>query len=49
MLTTDFCSVDVLHLLLLFHGQNVLKFLLDFGQVSYYLGYNAMTDFFPAR
>lgn len=27
--------------------QNVLKYLLDFGQVSYYLGYNAMQNFFP--
>merc|ERR1740130_220620 len=27
--------------------QNTLKFLLKFGQPSYYLGYNAMTDFFP--
>ena len=27
--------------------QNTLKFLLKFGQVSYYLGYNAMEDFFP--
>ncbi|XP_064025938.1 ubiquitin-like modifier-activating enzyme 5 isoform X2 [Pogoniulus pusillus] len=27
--------------------QNVLKYLLDFGTVSYYLGYNAMQDFFP--
>ncbi|ETW10535.1 hypothetical protein, variant 2 [Aphanomyces invadans] len=27
--------------------QNALKFLLEFGQVSYYLGYSAMTDFFP--
>lgn len=27
--------------------QNVLKTLLHFGQVSYYLGYSAMTDFFP--
>ncbi|CAG5130394.1 unnamed protein product, partial [Candidula unifasciata] len=27
--------------------QNVLKFLLGFGQVSYYLGYNALQDFFP--
>lgn len=27
--------------------QNTLKFLLEFGQVSYYLGYNAMEDFFP--
>jgi ubiquitin-like modifier-activating enzyme 5 len=28
--------------------QNVLKYLLSFGQVSYYLGYSAMTDFFPS-
>ncbi|KAL6254227.1 hypothetical protein P5V15_014845 [Pogonomyrmex californicus] len=28
--------------------QNALKFLLKFGQVSHYLGYNAMEDFFPA-
>ncbi|KAF7213378.1 ubiquitin-like modifier-activating enzyme 5 isoform X1 [Nothobranchius furzeri] len=28
--------------------QNVLKYLLRFGTVSYYLGYNAMQDFFPA-
>lgn len=28
--------------------QNVLKYLLKFGQVSYYLGYNALQDFFPA-
>lgn len=27
--------------------QNVLKYLLKFGQVSYYLGYNALVDFFP--
>ncbi|KAG0715162.1 Ubiquitin-like modifier-activating enzyme 5 [Chionoecetes opilio] len=27
--------------------QNVLKHLLNFGQVSYYLGYNALVDFFP--
>lgn len=27
--------------------QNVLKYLLEFGEVSYYLGYNAMSDFFP--
>lgn len=27
--------------------QNVLKHLLRFGEVSYYLGYNAMSDFFP--
>uniref|UniRef100_A0A3B3BE51 Ubiquitin-like modifier-activating enzyme 5 n=1 Tax=Oryzias melastigma TaxID=30732 RepID=A0A3B3BE51_ORYME len=28
--------------------QNVLKYLLRFGKVSYYLGYNAMQDFFPS-
>ena len=27
--------------------QNVLKYLLKFGKVSHYLGYNAMDDFFP--
>lgn len=27
--------------------QNVLKYLLGFGTVSHYLGYNAMLDFFP--
>ncbi|XP_015263066.1 PREDICTED: ubiquitin-like modifier-activating enzyme 5 [Gekko japonicus] len=27
--------------------QNVLKYLLNFGSVSFYLGYNAMQDFFP--
>ncbi|CAL4123263.1 unnamed protein product [Meganyctiphanes norvegica] len=27
--------------------QNVLKYLLKFGKVSYYLGYNALEDFFP--
>ncbi|XXQ34876.1 Ubiquitin-like modifier-activating enzyme 5 [Plasmodiophora brassicae] len=27
--------------------QNVLKYCLCFGTVSYYLGYNAMSDFFP--
>lgn len=27
--------------------QNTLKYLLGFGQVSYYLGYSALTDFFP--
>uniref|UniRef100_A0A0R3RV62 Ubiquitin-like modifier-activating enzyme 5 n=1 Tax=Elaeophora elaphi TaxID=1147741 RepID=A0A0R3RV62_9BILA len=27
--------------------QNALKFLLNFGEVSYYLGYNALCDFFP--
>ncbi|XP_048866426.1 ubiquitin-like modifier-activating enzyme 5 isoform X2 [Brienomyrus brachyistius] len=28
--------------------QNVLKYLLRFGTVSHYLGYNAMQDFFPS-
>jgi len=28
--------------------QNTLKFLLKFGTVTYYLGYNAMQDFFPS-
>ncbi|KFM66028.1 Ubiquitin-like modifier-activating enzyme 5, partial [Stegodyphus mimosarum] len=27
--------------------QNVLKYLLKFGKVSYYLGYNALDDYFP--
>ena len=27
--------------------QNTLKFLLDFGDVSHYLGYSALKDFFP--
>ena len=27
--------------------QNTLKFLLKFGKISHYLGYNAMEDFFP--
>lgn len=27
--------------------QNTLKYLLGFGKVSHYLGYSAMTDFFP--
>lgn len=27
--------------------QNALKHLLEFGEVSYYLGYNALADFFP--
>lgn len=27
--------------------QNTLKYLLDFGKISHYLGYNAMEDFFP--
>lgn len=26
--------------------QNALKYLLNFGEVSYYLGYNAMQDYF---
>eukprot|EP00505_MAST-04D_sp_SCG-Rhode-Island_P004836 Stramenopile-MAST_4_protein_4836 len=29
--------------------QNVLKYLLEFGQTSYYLGYNAMNNFFPSH
>eukprot|EP00474_Spongospora_subterranea_P009577 CRZ10035.1 hypothetical protein [Spongospora subterranea] len=28
--------------------QNVLKYCLGFGKVSYYLGYNAMCDYFPS-
>ncbi|ESO84540.1 hypothetical protein LOTGIDRAFT_236214 [Lottia gigantea] len=28
--------------------QNTLKYLLKFGDVSYYLGYNALQDFFPS-
>ena len=28
--------------------QNTLKFLLEFGKVSPYLGYSAITDFFPS-
>lgn len=28
--------------------QNTLKYLLGFGQVSYYLGYNAMNNYFPS-
>lgn len=28
--------------------QNTLKYLLKFGEVSHYLGYNALKDFFPA-
>ena len=28
--------------------QNTLKYLLKFGTVSYYLGYNALLDFFPS-
>lgn len=27
--------------------QNTLKYLLNFGEVSFYLGYNALIDFFP--
>ncbi|CAK5113915.1 unnamed protein product [Meloidogyne enterolobii] len=27
--------------------QNALKFLLNFGQVTNFLGYNALVDFFP--
>ena len=27
--------------------QNALKYLLNFGNVSYYLGYNALLDYFP--
>lgn len=27
--------------------QNTLKYLLEFGEVSFYLGYNALIDFFP--
>jgi ubiquitin-like modifier-activating enzyme 5 len=27
--------------------QNAIKYLLDFGKVSYFLGYNALDDFFP--
>ncbi|CAD1474452.1 unnamed protein product [Heterotrigona itama] len=27
--------------------QNALKYLLNFGDITYYLGYNAMQDFFP--
>lgn len=30
-----------------FLSQNVLKYLLKFGQVAPFLGYNAFTDFFP--
>ncbi|KAI6170417.1 Ubiquitin-like modifier-activating enzyme 5 [Aphelenchoides bicaudatus] len=29
--------------------QNTLKFLLNFGEVSHYLGYNALEDFFPRQ
>jgi ubiquitin-like modifier-activating enzyme 5 len=28
--------------------QNALKYLLDFGEVAEYLGYNAMKNFFPS-
>lgn len=28
--------------------QNTLKYLLEFGNVTYYLGYNALQDFFPS-
>lgn len=28
-------------------SQNVLKYLLNFGEVSQVLGYNAFSDFFP--
>ncbi|CAD6204118.1 GSCOCG00009872001-RA-CDS [Cotesia congregata] len=31
-----------------FLTQNALKFLLNFGSTSFYLGYNAMEDFFPS-
>ncbi|KAG8040306.1 hypothetical protein G9C98_000877 [Cotesia typhae] len=31
-----------------FLTQNALKFLLNFGNTSFYLGYNAMEDFFPS-
>ncbi|XP_063993548.1 ubiquitin-like modifier-activating enzyme 5 [Diachasmimorpha longicaudata] len=31
-----------------FLAQNALKYLLNFGDTSYYLGYNAMLDFFPS-
>lgn len=31
-----------------FLAQNALKYLLNFGETSYYLGYNAMQDFFPS-
>ena len=30
-----------------FLSQTVLKYLLDFGEVSQFLGYNAFNDFFP--
>ncbi len=28
-------------------AQNVMKYLLDFGEVSYFLSYNSFCDFFP--
>ena len=31
-----------------FLAQNALKFLLGFGTPAYYLGYNALEDFFPS-
>ncbi|XP_015124519.1 ubiquitin-like modifier-activating enzyme 5 [Diachasma alloeum] len=31
-----------------FLAQNALKYLLNFGNTSFYLGYNAMLDFFPS-
>ncbi|VDN58073.1 unnamed protein product [Dracunculus medinensis] len=30
-----------------FLAQNALKYLLNFGEVTYYIGYNALCDFFP--
>lgn len=30
-----------------FLSQNVLKYVLKFGEASQFLGYNAFTDFFP--
>lgn len=30
-----------------FLAQNALKYLLDFGTPTYYLGYNALQDYFP--
>lgn len=30
-----------------FLAQNALKYLMGWGSTSYYLGYNAMQDFFP--
>ena len=32
-----------------FMSQNVLKYLLKFGEVSNYVGYNALCDFFPRQ